>query len=97
MQERLDAAPPLPMEIGARSHELPMEIGEPRVRPVSGPAGGALRHAASTPALPRPASAVPATGFRRPPNVPAVRLLQIHWQKKETSCLREVDQLGIFK
>lgn len=72
--ERLDAAPPLPMEIGARSHELPMEIAEPRVRPVSGPAGGALRHAASTPALPRPASAVPATGFRRPPNVPAVRL-----------------------
>lgn len=63
--ERLDAAPP-----------LPMEIGEPRVRPVSGPAGGAaVRIGNAGPALGiRPASAVPASAFRRPPNVPAVRL-----------------------
>merc|ERR550537_1774963 len=60
--ERLDAAPP-----------LPTEIAEPRVRPVSGPAGGALRVVAGPP-LVRPASAVPASAFRRPPNVPAVRL-----------------------
>merc|ERR1719460_2881179 len=50
-----------------------MEIAEPRVRPVSGPAGGAVRAVAGPP-LVRPASAVPASAFRRLPNVPAVRL-----------------------